>query len=68
LKWTALDFFLLAGTIIPPRNFGSNYAAYVGATLMHRDFEVLKDPIFWAAMIAVIIPLVVGGAVLVWFE
>jgi len=35
---------------------------------MHRDFEVLKDPIFWAAFIALIIPLVVGGAVLIWFK
>jgi hypothetical protein len=34
---------------------------------MHRNFEVLKDPMFWAALTAVIIPLVVGGAVLVWF-
>jgi hypothetical protein len=35
--------------------------------MMHRDFQVLKDPVFWAAMLAFIAPLALGGVVLVWW-
>ena len=35
---------------------------------MHREFDdVLKDPFFWAAMLAIVLPFVFIGAMLVWW-
>lgn len=33
---------------------------------MHRNFDVLRDPVFWTAMAGGIVPIAVAGAVLVW--
>jgi len=34
---------------------------------MHRDFDdVLKDTVFWAAMLIILLPMAAGGAMLVW--
>jgi hypothetical protein len=34
---------------------------------MHRDFETLKDPVFWATMLA-LLPVAMSGAMLVWWQ
>jgi hypothetical protein len=33
---------------------------------MHGNFDMLKDPIFWGALLMGILPIAVGGAILVW--
>ena len=35
---------------------------------MHRDLAMLKDPIFWGAMLLVVLPMAVTGAALVWSD
>jgi hypothetical protein len=33
---------------------------------MHHDFDMLKDPMFWVALCGGILPIAMGGALLVW--
>jgi hypothetical protein len=35
---------------------------------MHRDLAILKDPTFWGAMLLVVLPMVMAGAALVWWD
>jgi hypothetical protein len=35
---------------------------------MHQDLDILKDPMFWGAMLVGILPIAMAGAVLVWFD
>ena len=35
---------------------------------MHQDLDILKDPMFWGAMLVGILPVAMAGAVLVWFD
>jgi hypothetical protein len=33
---------------------------------MHHDLDILRDPIFWRALVIGILPVAISGAALVW--
>jgi hypothetical protein len=35
---------------------------------MHNDLDILKDPLFWGAMLVGVLPIALIGAVLVWWD
>jgi hypothetical protein len=36
---------------------------------MNRNFEdILRDPVFWASMLIILLPLAFGGAMMVWSQ
>ena len=35
---------------------------------MHHDLDIFKDSVFWRALVIGILPIAVGGALLVWLK
>jgi hypothetical protein len=35
---------------------------------MHNDLDIFKDPLFWGAMLAGVLPIAMIGAALVWWD
>ena len=57
-----IEWRLHIGTILP--DFAC--VGFIAVSTMHRDFDVLRDPVFWVVMAMGILPLAMVGAVLVW--
>ena len=36
------------------------------STVMHRSFDMFKDPVFWVALLLGILPVVASGTAMIW--